>query len=197
MYLDLMRALGWQVVGVDTSDAAVRHARESLGIDTRQGDLREVDLPERSFDAVTLSHALEHVPDPVDLLAEVRRVTKPGGRVAIVVPNVRSVGARTLGGHWFHLDTPRHLTNFSPHGLRVAIERSGLRIESLRSSARGGYLTALYSVRRARGEADTLAATDATFGARRLVAAAVMGAESALSLVGLPVGQELWAVARR
>jgi hypothetical protein len=133
----------------------------------------------------------------VALLAEVRRVTKPGGRVAIIVPNVRSVGARVLGEHWFHLDTPRHLTNFSPDGLRVAIERSGLGIESLRSSARGGYLTALYSVRRARGEQDVLGATDSAFGARRFAAAALVGAESALSLVGLPFGQELWAVARR
>src|SRR4051794_41018242 len=68
-YLDLMRALGWsRVVGVDTSPAAVRQARDVLALEAHVADVREVHLSEASFDAVTMSHTLEHVDDPAEVL---------------------------------------------------------------------------------------------------------------------------------
>src|SRR5207247_212135 len=149
------------------------------------------------FDAVTVSHTLEHLHEPVDALAEIRRVTKPGGRVAILVPNVRSLGSRVLREHWFHLDTPRHLTNFSPEGIRAALRASGLRLESLRTSARGGYATALYSVRRARGATVGLGDGEAGSPSERAAAAAVASAERVATGLRLEAGQEIWAVARR
>ena len=61
-----------------------------------------------------MSHTLEHVDDPTAVLAEVRRVVRPGGRIVIVVPNVRSLTSRILREHWLGIDTPRHLVNLSP-----------------------------------------------------------------------------------
>ena len=81
---------GAAVVGVETSPAAVRQARDVLALEAHVGDVREAHLPEGYFDAVTMSHTLEHVDDPAEVLAEARRVTRPGGRIAIEVPNVRA-----------------------------------------------------------------------------------------------------------
>jgi 2-polyprenyl-3-methyl-5-hydroxy-6-metoxy-1,4-benzoquinol methylase len=68
-YLDLMRALGWKrVVGVDFSAKAVEQAKDTLGLEVYCGELRDVVLEPESFDAVSLSHTLEHVPDPIDFL---------------------------------------------------------------------------------------------------------------------------------
>jgi SAM-dependent methyltransferase len=198
-YLDLMRALGWsRVVGVDIGETAVRHARESLGIEVHCGDLRDVAFPDASFDSVSLSHALEHMEDPVGLLGEVKRVTKPGGRIAIVVPNVTSLLSRLLREWWVGLETPRHVINFSPAALRIALAKSGLAVESLKTSPTGSYGVALFSISRARGDPPS-AYTDENhrFGLRRRGEAAGLSAiERGLCAVRLPAGELICAVAR-
>lgn len=198
-YLDLMRALGWRVVGVDTSAEAVRQARETLGIEVHQGDLRSARLPGATFDAVTLSHVLEHVDDPVATLAEVRRITKPGGRIAIAVPNVHSLASSITGEHWVPLDTPRHLTNFTPRGLRAALDGAGLEVESLETSPRSAHLVSLWSLSKARGNASPSSSRAPRRFAVRDCAAAVgmTGAEWVLCAGGVAVGEEILAVARR
>lgn len=198
-YLDLMRALGWsRVVGVDISERAVRTARDALGLEAYEGDMREVSFPAASFDAVSLSHTLEHVDDPVALLKEIRRVTRPGGRVAIIVPNVRSMLSRLLGEHWLGLETPRHLVNFTPLGLRIVLEEAGLQIASLTTSPQGSYGVALFSLSRARGDPrDVYTNERHRFGIwRRSIAGAASSLERALCAAGRPAGELIAAVAR-
>ena len=59
------------------------------------------------FDAVVASHVLEHVDDPVALLARMRAWVKPGGSVLIIVPNSESIHRRlaVLMGLQARLDT--------------------------------------------------------------------------------------------
>src|SRR6185503_15625723 len=153
MYLDLMRALGWKrVVGIDISQRAIEQARNDLKLEAYCGELKDVCLDEESFDAVSLSHTLEHVSDPVGFLRETYRVMKPGARLAIVVPNVESLSARVFGRDWFHLDAPRHMVNFTRHSLRVTLERAGFRVESLKTNPRMSYQTALFSYSRRAGD---------------------------------------------
>lgn len=49
-------------------------------------DLQDIDLPDRSLDAVLTAHVLEHVPDYKRALSELLRVLRPGGKVFINVP---------------------------------------------------------------------------------------------------------------
>jgi SAM-dependent methyltransferase len=55
------------------------------GIDL-QLDLTALDLPDSSFDAVICSHVLEHIPDDVVAMRELRRVTAPGGWCLVMTP---------------------------------------------------------------------------------------------------------------
>ena len=198
-YLDLMRALGWsRVVGVDISSCAVARARSSLDLEVYEGNLQSVGLPDDSFDAVSLSHTLEHVAEPVELLAEVRRITKPNGRVAIVVPNVANLICRVTGEHALVLDAPRHLVNFTPRALRTTIERAGLTVESLQTPIEGTYGVALFSRSRAHGDPHSVYTDpDHRFGlGRRAEAAALVGAEMIACALGRKSGGEICAVAR-
>ena len=71
-------------------------------------------------------HSLEHVVDP---RLELRRVTaalRPGGRLAVIVPNWGSWQRRAFKERWFPLELPRHRTHFTAAGLRVALESAGL-----------------------------------------------------------------------
>ena len=45
-----------------------------------------ISLPDDSFDRVIASEVLEHIPDDTDAMAEIARVTKPGGTIAVTVP---------------------------------------------------------------------------------------------------------------
>lgn len=134
--LMVARAAGWEAVGVDVDPAVVAHARER-GLDVRLGELKPLALPAGSFDLATLWNVIDFVPDPVSLLAECRRVLRPGGRIFVRTPNVpfQREGARVtrglsiLGLGRFVHDRPRWLgvfnaCNFDAATLRVALQRA-------------------------------------------------------------------------
>ncbi|HZQ81028.1 MAG TPA: class I SAM-dependent methyltransferase [Gaiellaceae bacterium] len=70
-----------EVVVVDSSPDAVDRAAER-GLDAQLADATELPFEDGSFDAVTCSHMLYHLPDPDAALAEFVRVLRPGGRFA-------------------------------------------------------------------------------------------------------------------
>lgn len=76
-----------EVVGVDQLEPFLERARELAAdipnLSFRQADARNLPFADESFDVVVLHTLLTHVPGPEDVLAEVYRVLRPGGRVAI------------------------------------------------------------------------------------------------------------------
>jgi SAM-dependent methyltransferase len=51
-----------------------------------QGDVLSLPFPDGSFDAVIAAEVLEHIPDDERAIAEIARVVRPGGRLAVTVP---------------------------------------------------------------------------------------------------------------
>ncbi len=134
--LQNMADLGWQVRGVDFDPIAVQIAQKK-GLEVRLGKLAAQDYPSAFFDAITMSHVIEHVHDPLSLLGECRRILKPGGRLVVVTPNSRSWGHQRFRANWMHLDPPRHLHVFNEQSLRRLIETAGFRVVSLCTTIRG------------------------------------------------------------
>jgi len=119
-----MHGLGWNVEGVDFDAQAVRTAR-AKGLKVQLGTIEEQKFPRDSFDAVTMSHVIEHVPDPIALLRECYRILKPGGRAVVVTPNANSWGHRVYADNWRGLEPPRHLHIFSVGSLKAATRAAG------------------------------------------------------------------------
>ena len=123
-WLLLMRELGWQVEGVDFDEAAVKVAWER-GIAVKSGAIEHQGYASESFDAVTLSHVIEHVPDPLATLVECRRVLKPSGRLVLFTPNGNSLGHRLFRSEWRGLEPPRHLHVLSPGAMLALLAKAG------------------------------------------------------------------------
>lgn len=126
-FLARMGQRGFRGHGVEASDVAAAAAR-SRGLRVDVGDLAEIHLEPRSYDAVTLWHVLEHLPDPGRALATCRELLSPAGVLVLSVPNFAGLQARLLGRHWFHLDVPRHRIHFEPQTLKQLLSQSGYSI---------------------------------------------------------------------
>jgi 2-polyprenyl-3-methyl-5-hydroxy-6-metoxy-1,4-benzoquinol methylase len=100
------------------------------------GELVELKLPARSFDAVTAWHCLEHMRDPFAAIREIGCLLKPGGVLLIAVPNRHNVPMawlyRCVKGRpypLFSLSTKEiHLFHFTPSSLRQALQQAGFQV---------------------------------------------------------------------
>jgi SAM-dependent methyltransferase len=78
-----------RVTALEVTEAALDIARAEIGrrglttVDFAVGDVHALDFPDDTFDVVHAHQVLQHVGDPVAALREMRRVTRPGGVVAV------------------------------------------------------------------------------------------------------------------
>ncbi|WP_306119583.1 MULTISPECIES: class I SAM-dependent methyltransferase [unclassified Roseitalea] len=86
---------------------------------------------ESSFDGVLLSSFLEHEINPLQLLAEVRRVVSTNGHVYVRVPNFGSVNRRVMDSKWCGFRYPDHVNYFTAASLRQMAQRAGFRMRVL------------------------------------------------------------------
>jgi SAM-dependent methyltransferase len=128
--LDLARELGWETFGVDMGLDGLKAARWQ-GHQVAAADAGSLPLAADSFDFVNLSHTLEHTQDPVGVLAECRRLLRPGGAIQIVVPNADSWGSRRYGNNWRALEAPRHLYQFTARTLAQCARQAGLTLQGV------------------------------------------------------------------
>jgi ubiquinone/menaquinone biosynthesis C-methylase UbiE len=85
-----LKALGGRAVGVDLSHGMLARA-EARGLEVVRGSLTTLPFPDASFDLVYSFKVLAHVPQAGQALAELARVTRPGGVVVAEYYNTRSL----------------------------------------------------------------------------------------------------------
>lgn len=84
-FLAAMQHTGWSFEGVDISRDAVAFAADR-GLHVTQGDIDDV-RPVRPYDAVVVYNTFEQLYDPAAALRSAQRMLKPGGVLALRVPN--------------------------------------------------------------------------------------------------------------
>jgi SAM-dependent methyltransferase len=113
---------GNSVVGLDVDASALEKAA-ALGIEPVQANVEEpLPFDEATFDAVVAGELFEHLQFPDALVAEIRRVLRPGGTLVGSVPNAFRMQSRLrfLRGRPPE-DDPTHLRMFSPHAVRALL----------------------------------------------------------------------------
>ena len=142
--LDVARARGWEVLGVEFSPILADHARSALGIDVRVARAWDLSgLRGERFDAIA-SQSLEHVPDAGLTLDQCAELLTPEGLLLLEVPNqfralvdVLKMAVIRAGGayEWFHrsLTFEFHTLYFTPRTIRRLLEQHGLEVLALRT----------------------------------------------------------------
>jgi 2-polyprenyl-3-methyl-5-hydroxy-6-metoxy-1,4-benzoquinol methylase len=129
-FLQLMAGRGWHVEGLETSEKAGKAAR-ALGYSIRIGRLEDVPDPTELFDLVVGWHVLEHLYDPGLALRRLYGWTKPGGWLALSMPDASAWEFRVFAERWYSLDLPRHLFHFTPETLKSLLAKTGWKTERL------------------------------------------------------------------
>ncbi len=133
LFLKVARDNGWRVEGVEFSPEGARRASLRLGRPVAVGDLTRDRMLRGRFDVVTLWHVLEHLSDPGAMLEAVGRRLRPGGLVAVAVPNLDNLPMQVAyglaRGHALPLyeegTREPHLSHFNPVTLALALTRHG------------------------------------------------------------------------
>jgi len=135
-FLSTMQDLGWEVLGIEPDVQAANIAKEQFKVPVIVSTLEEVRLPASSFDAITMNHVIEHVPDPLGVLKECQRLLKPNGILVVTTPNFGSLGHRLFRQRWRGLEVPRHFYLFRTRTMLMIAEKAGFFVKSLTTSAR-------------------------------------------------------------
>lgn len=123
-FLLFAKSRGFEVVGVEPNEKA-RQLSSQKGIPLHQEIQNIID---QKYDAITLWHVLEHLPNLDDQIKTITSLLKNDGVLVIAVPNFNSYDASHYGKYWAAYDVPRHLWHFSkasiaklfdPHGMEV------------------------------------------------------------------------------
>lgn len=146
-FLQTAREAGWNTFGVEP-DPLARHHAENAGHEVRP-DVAAWSESDEPFDAITMSHVIEHVHNPRELLTRVFALMRPGGHLFVDTPNIDAIGHKIYGRHWRGLEPPRHLVLFNKVGLHRAVREAGFtevkfrpRIDALPFTARQSRLIA-------------------------------------------------------
>ncbi len=129
-FLHAMAERGWEVEGLESSERAAREAR-SHGHIVYLGTLEEAPDPTRLYDLVVGWMVLEHLHNPLLGLEKLRRWVRPGGWLALSVPNAGSLEFRWFREAWYALSLPTHLYHFTPRTLTRLLSECGWRAERI------------------------------------------------------------------
>ncbi len=110
-------------VGVDL--AVGDAAWDYTGIDA-QADLKQLPFPDGSFDAAVCIQTLEHVNEPKQVIGEIARTLRPGGRLYLAAPMM-----------WHQHQKPHDFFRYTSFGFRYLLEQNGMRVVDMKPW--GGY----------------------------------------------------------
>lgn len=115
-----------QPVGIEPGEAHRDYARKAAL--TIYATLEELEKHEKDrFDLVSMSHVLEHLPDPVEYLMHLReKILSPGGWLLLEVPNLYAHDSFEIA----------HIVSYSTHTLAQTVRKAGFYIRKLERHGR-------------------------------------------------------------
>ena len=97
-------------------------AKKNYNVSLLPVELEEAQFKDNSFDIITMWDVLEHVPNPLHTLKEIKRILRPDGLLVINYPRIDDPLARVFGKRWWFLLSV-HLFYFTPKTLTAYMQK--------------------------------------------------------------------------
>jgi 2-polyprenyl-3-methyl-5-hydroxy-6-metoxy-1,4-benzoquinol methylase len=117
---------GYRVTGLDIHSGYADHVRR-LGVEFLLGDIAEYDFRGRQFDVISMGDVIEHVLDPIQVIARVASLLKPGGVLWLSTPNCEGVWTRIVKEKDVMWKEGEHIHYFSLRSLNRLLNDQGLK----------------------------------------------------------------------
>lgn len=120
------------ITGIEPDNDARKIAENKLHTKIFQPEeLRNI--PDESFDAITMWHVLEHVADLKSEIYHLERLLKKDATLILALPNYKSFDANYYKDKWAAYDVPRHLLHFSKDSVKNIFSDSKLQLADIRA----------------------------------------------------------------
>jgi 2-polyprenyl-3-methyl-5-hydroxy-6-metoxy-1,4-benzoquinol methylase len=146
---------GWETAGVEPNQKA-RQIAEKKGVSFVD---KTEDLPDNSFDIITMWHVLEHVPNLENQIKELKRLVKPNGHIVIAVPNFKSFDANYYKEYWAAFDVPIHFWHFSKTAIKLLFEKHSIQLINVLPMKFDAFYVSLLSEKYKNGKMNFVKAT--------------------------------------
>lgn len=143
IFLDTAKDRFESVQGIDVSEAAVKYAREKLGLDAVCADLLEYDLRGREIDVACMWDTIEHLERPELYVAKLAEHMRTGALLAVTTGDFGSLNARLRRTRWRLMHPPSHAHYFSIRSMTALFNRFGFDVVYARHC---GYYRSLKSM---------------------------------------------------
>jgi len=143
-FLNEMQEYGWQVTGTEKSSDARDFAKKEFNLDNLPSE-KLFTLKDKSYDAITLWHVMEHIHRLNENMEIFNRLLKPDGKLIIAVPNHESSDAKHYKEFWAAYDVPRHIWHFAPKQMKQLGEKYGFNLTSLHTMPFDSFYVSLLS----------------------------------------------------
>lgn len=133
--------------GVEINPNGYRACKEKQ-IKIYNQELKSIDFEDNTFDIITLWHVIEHIDNPYDIMATIKRILKSDGILVMATPNTDSLGFKYGQSLWFHLDTPRHLILYNKKSIEHLLCQAGFEVVLNKNNYYDFVLDLYWSVRK-------------------------------------------------
>jgi len=133
----------WKTSGVEPSENARMLAIKRDNRLHIASDLSEFE--NSTFDAITLWHVLEHIPDLQQKISALIDRLNKNGTIFIAVPNHESYDAIKFQECWAGYDVPRHLWHFSKENIEQLLSKNGMRLITILPMKLDSYYVSILS----------------------------------------------------
>ncbi len=151
-FLAAAQKRGWFVEGIELGEGAAAHAQKKLHLEARNGRVADV-RKERAacFDAIAAWHVLEHDTAPREFVKTTYELLRPGGILALRVPNLDSTVAKLAGSCWQWLSPPEHVCMYNSQTLSWLLAQCDFEVLEWRT-ARGNGRNMWFEILRSRAK---------------------------------------------
>ena len=135
---------GYNVVGIEPDSEAREIAEKKLNTKIFSPDELN-NIPDESFDVITMWHVLEHVSDLKTEISHLERLLKSNGQLILALPNYKSYDAEYYRDKWAAYDVPRHLNHFSKTSIKNIFEKTNFELIDIKPLKWDSYYISMLS----------------------------------------------------